>query len=677
MGGIPSNISRVPNLLATQLISRNVTSSNLGLLRIQEQLSSGQRLNRPSDDAVAASIVSTLDLRLEEGEQRGRNLSHASSVLNTIDQALAELNNSVVEARSIASSEIGVGSDDSTRSAQAAVIDSLISGVFRTLNSSFGSLRLFGGERTATNPVERFDSGFRYTGAGEGLFTDLGGGIEFPITIGADNAVGAVSARVRGDVDLNPVLTVDTRLADLRGPSGPVDNLGSVEISIDNGGGPVTVVADFSEAETIGDVVDIIESNIRATDPGALAGGFPGGVSVINDRVELSGLNAGYTIIFNDGASGDTARSLGLDNALFTSASRSNPDPNADLNPRVTARTSVAALNPATAVDPGTITIRNGGRVGTVTVTPATTIGELREAIDRLDIGARLEIDPSGDSINIVNELSGSRLSVEEGGNLTATTLGVRTFAQTTTLSAFNDGRGVDIADGETDPITGLPDPQRNVDFQVTLADGSQFTVDLVPADIVDVGTLLAKINAEAATAGFGAVFNATLSTGANGIVFEDTTGGGGGVSVQSLNGFAAEDLGLLNGTFTAGAPATLQAEDRATVRVDSLFTALIDLRDALTSNDERGITFAGDRLEEDIDRLVTIRALVGSRASRVEDEVVRLEDTTLLDTSIRSQLIDLDYVDASTRFSLLQTQLQAGLQAAAAIRQLSVLDFL
>jgi len=276
-----------------------------------------------------------------------------------------------------------------------------------------------------------------------------------------------------------------------------------------------------------------------------------------------------------------------------------------------------------------------------------------------------------------VNELSGSRLSVEESGNLTATTLGVRTFAQSTPLSAFNDGRGVVIADGETDPTTGLPDPQRNVDFRVTLADGSTFDVDLVEADTVDVGTLLAAINAEAATAGFGGVFSAGLSNTTNGIVFQDTTGGGGSVSIESLNGFAAEDLGLLDGTFTGGAPATFQGEDRATVRVDSLFTTLLDLRDALTSNDERGITFAGDRLEQDIDRLITTRALVGSRAARVEDEVVRLEDTTLLDISIRSQLIDLDYVEASTRFSLLQFQLQAALQAAASIRQISILNFL
>jgi len=236
-------------------------------------------------------------------------------------------------------------------------------------------------------------------------------------------------------------------------PNGAVTNLGSVEITVSDGVTPVTVTVDLTEAKTIGDVTDILESAIREANPAALNGGFPAGVTITNDRVDFD-LAGAFSVVINDGATGSSARSLGLTDALFSAGARTNPAPEADLNPRVTDRTAVSALNPSTAVDTGTIVIRNGGRIGTVDVTPTTTIGELREAIARLDIGARLEVDESGNSINIVNELSGSRLSVEESGNFTATTLGVRTFAQTTPISAFNDGRGVEIADGETDPVT-------------------------------------------------------------------------------------------------------------------------------------------------------------------------------------------------------------------------------
>jgi flagellar hook-associated protein 3 FlgL len=116
---------------------------------------------------------------------------------------------------------------------------------------------------------------------------------------------------------------------------------------------------------------------------------------------------------------------------------------------------------------------------------------------------------------------------------------------------------------------------------------------------------------------------------------------------------------------------------DRSAVRVDSLLSTLIDLRDALESDSSAGITFAGEALETDGERAIQARALVGGRAARVEDARDRLQDTALLDQSIKSDLQDLDYIEASTRFSLLQTQLQAGLQSAAAIRTLTLLNFL
>jgi len=198
-----------------------------------------------------------------------------------------------------------------------------------------------------------------------------------------------------------------------------------------------------------------------------------------------------------------------------------------------------------------------------------------------------------------------------------------------------------------------------------------------VPGDLVDVNTLLTKINGEAAAAGLGAVFNATLATTGNGIVFEDTAGGAGQTSVSSLNGYAAKDLGLLNATFTPGAPATFAAEDRAGVRVDSIFSTLVELRDALDGDSRIGIQLAGERLEGDIDRIVRARALVGVRASRVDKGEDRVTEARLLDEDIRSGLRDLDYTAAATKFSLLELQRQAGLATASRVTGLSLLDFL
>jgi flagellar hook-associated protein 3 FlgL len=218
------------------------------------------------------------------------------------------------------------------------------------------------------------------------------------------------------------------------------------------------------------------------------------------------------------------------------------------------------------------------------------------------------------------------------------------------------------------------------VDFRVNLQDGTTFDVDLTPGDMGTVQDVLDAINAAAAGAGYAvpADFEATLADGANGITLVDSTGPPTqSTSVTRLNGYAAEDLGLLDGTFTGGAPAVLAGSDRASVRVESVFSDLIDLRESLDGNDERGIVVASGRLEADDDRLIAARAVVGGRAQRVEDAKTRVEDETLLDETVRSGLEDVDFTEAATRFSLLQLAQNAAYSATARTQGLTLLNFL
>jgi flagellin-like hook-associated protein FlgL len=74
---------------------------------------------------------------------------------------------------------------------------------------------------------------------------------------------------------------------------------------------------------------------------------------------------------------------------------------------------------------------------------------------------------------------------------------------------------------------------------------------------------------------------------------------------------------------------------------------------------------------------LAETRGLVGGYARRVDDETRREEDKVLLDTSVRSQLRDVDFAEASSRLALLNTQLQAGLTVAAQVNRQTLLDFI
>lgn len=664
MSGIPSNLARVSNMLSSRILLSSIQGTNQRILNTQIQLATGRLINRPSDNAVAASTVGVLDDILERREQRLRNLQHANSVLNNTDAALAEASNLLLEAKSIGLSQIGAGSDAETRANQALVIGSMLEEMVRIGNSQYQQMYLFGGESTGRAPFTELLGRYEYRGSGTGLVTDLGMSGAFPVTTSGSAAFGALSARVEGSRDLDPAMTIDTRLVDLKGARGLGVTLGS--INVDVGGTNLTV--DLSSAHTVGDVASLLQTAIQTVDATAT-------VSIdaaTGNRFEIAGNTVAITI--GDSAAPATAADLGLTGTFAIGGGTGS-----DVNPTLTAQTPLSALSGVT-VPLGTIRLSNGGQVRDLDLSTATTVQDVINRVAALNIGIRVEIAPSGDRLNFINQLSGSpsgAMSIGEAGGTTATELGVRSFTGSTLLADFNNGLGVQIRTGSIDPVTGLPDPSLDVDFRITLKDGREFDVDL--ENVTTVQDVLDQINAAALAAGVTALeFQAGLATTGNGIMLTDNTNGGAGdTAIASRNGsFAAQDLGLMSGGGTFGS-ATFTGQDRATVAVESVFSHLMALRDALLANDERGISLATQKLEADITRVASTRADVGVRTKRVTDAATREEDLKIQDLSLKSQLQDLDYTEAAVRFAGLQQQLQAALMTASRTQSMTLLDFL
>ena len=660
MSAIPSNLARVPNLRAAQIMLGSLNRTNLGLLRTQGQLATGKLVNRPSDDAVAASTISVLDDIIERRNQRVRNLTHGESVLGNIDAALDEATALAREARGIGLSQIGVGSDSDTRQIEATVINLMLNEMVTIANRQYQDIFLFGGDVTARPPIVEHLTGLLYQGGGDGMSTDLGLSRSIPITMSGADAFGSLSARVKGDRDLDPGMVTNTRLVDLNGARGLGVSLGS--INVDVGGTDVTV--DLSEAHTVADVISAIQTGIQTVDPGATVG-----ISASGDAFAITP-SGGITVTISDLAADATAADLGIAQAFPGGMTT----PGSDVDPKLTELTPVSSLTGVT-VPLGTLRLINGGQTRDLDLSGATNVQDIINAVEGLKIGIRVEIAATGDRLDFLNELSGGQMSIAEvAGGTMATELGVRSFTGSTLLADFNGGLGVQIRSGSVDPVSGLPDPAADLDFRITCKNGTFFDVDLAGAktalDVLD------AINAAAGAAGLApADFNADLAADGNGIELTDgTLPVGGTTSVTALNtSFAAEDLGILGSTTSA----IFSGEDRATVAVDSIFTHLTDLRDALMADDERGISLAVERLEPDIAQLTKARAEAGVRSRRITDSISREEDLRIQDMSLRSQVQDLDFTEAVIRFATLQTQLEAGLRTAAQLQQLSLIDFL
>jgi len=672
MSILPTGLSRAPDLLRSQVNLAQITRSNLDILRVQNQLATGRLINRTSDDAVRAASISILDGRLDRAAQWQRNLDHAQSSLNVLDAALGDASDTVLDAKTIASTEVNFGVTPEERSSQAILVNSMIGDLFNLGNRTSVAGHIFGGSVPGRAPFEEFLGGYRYVGEGPGITTDLGLDSGVPLTLGANNAIGATSVRVRGVADLTPNLGGDTRLADLRGGRGLGISLGRIEFSVD---GSARHQVDLTGADTAQDVADRLAFELRAYEADSGTTVLEGsGVSFTGGALSID-VAAGRSLQFFDVGSGAVAQDLGLASPTFTDAAPGGTD----ISPKLTWTTPISLLGGGPL---GSLTLKNAGNTRIVDLSSAETFDDVRNLIEGSGLGLRVLINEGATGLDVLNEVStgsAGAMSIEEtpGGGMTATRLGIRTLAAETRISDFNDAKGVRIVDGAVDPLTGLPDPAKNTDFAITLGDGREFTVDLRPQDLTTVSTLLARINSQAQTQGIiPADFTAGLTNGANGLAFTQNAAFPGPIQVKQLNGSQSfSDLGLDEGSYDAGS-ATFVSTDRAKVRVDNLFTQMLDLRDSLAGNDTSGITLAGERLEQSVSRVAETRALVGGFTQRVQSATERRQDQELIDQKTRSELRDLDYSEAATRFTALQTQLSAGLQVASMSTR-TLLDFL
>ncbi len=656
------NISaRTTLLMSSGQLRSALQRTQRELLDRQNEISTGLGVQKPSDDPGGVATILALEHSIEARGQYERNLQHALSVLNNADQALGDAFDLLIDARTVASSQIGIGSDPETRASQTTVVDAQIQALIDVANRQFQGTSLFAGRLSTGGPdgkvFSEFLGGVRYIGVEQGIAGDLGLSDPLAFNTNGLDAFGALSARVRGSVDLDPQATVSTRLRDVNGAQGNGVRLGSIEVTVDT----TSVIVDLAGADTLGDVATRVTDAIAGVDPSA------GSLSVSAQGLTLTA-NTGHSIKIDDVGEGQTALDLGIGisaSGLIVTGG--------DVDARLTELTELASLGSVGslggAMDLSTgFQLTQGTHTESLDLSSVTTVQDLINQVEKMNMGLRVEINDAGTGLDLISEVSGVEFSIGENGGTTAADLGLRTFSQATELDAFNQGFGVHVSDGEDD-------------FAFELHDGTVFNVNIDGA--ATVGQVIDRVRDAAINAGLtvgqvgdvGTDFNLGFVTVGNGMQFEDNTAGAEDFRVVDLGlSLAATDLGM---NINAGSGGSIVSEDMAKVRVDGAFTHLIELRNALATDDSDGIRFAGDGLEDDLDHMSRARADVAVRAQRVERQQERLLDVDIAERTLLSELRDVDLTEAITRFTQLQQQLEASLRVGSLNLQLSLLDFL
>lgn len=158
---------RVSTAMMSETIIWNVTRNAARLDRVADQIGSGQRIRRPSDDPIGAANILQLDSTRARIQQHLRNIDDARSWIDATDQALSSINEGIQRAREITLAAANGTLAPENREAIATELQRILEAAIGTANTRITGRYIFSGQKTDTAafggppnaPVYQGDSG--------------------------------------------------------------------------------------------------------------------------------------------------------------------------------------------------------------------------------------------------------------------------------------------------------------------------------------------------------------------------------------------------------------------------------------------------------------------------------------------------------------------------------------
>ncbi len=162
------------NVLASR-IATDLIQKQSELARAQTQISTGKRINTPSDDPAQAAHIVKMQQAESQLDQYQRNSSIAESQLSLEETALTGTANTLMRIRELALTANSGTVDDTTRAAHAAEVELRLDELYDLANAqdTLGNY-LFSGSNTQTQPFTRDPAGVSYNGSDDAQLTTIG-----------------------------------------------------------------------------------------------------------------------------------------------------------------------------------------------------------------------------------------------------------------------------------------------------------------------------------------------------------------------------------------------------------------------------------------------------------------------------------------------------------------------
>lgn len=648
---LPVTTVRTSFPLSNQRLLFQLNADQVELQKQYDQLSTGKRVLRLSDDPAAASRAIGLHRGIDHARQISRNAASSLNFYQSTDTSLSRVDNALIEARSVATQSAQNVISDDERAAFATTIDETINIVFASGNAMYRDHQLLGGFLNSQDAFSRIGDKILYHGAEAIARTDLGAGETSALNLNANQALGALAVFFEGE-QLQAGVNSDTRLVDMRNGEGITPGLMRVS------GGGDWYDLDLSAATTMGDVVTLIS-----------------GTDVDGRTLAASLTTDGIRVEYADGLGGtlalaDAEGSEMADQLTILNPAGLNPPPliGSGISPAVTEHTKISDLDSGDGIDISDgIQVIQDDEVFIVDLSAAETVSDVLIAINRSGADIRAELKGDEGRIQLRSMKSGSDYAVGENGGDAATLLGIRTATEQTLLSDLGSGQGIALNPNSAEISIIRPDGVQldlNLEGATTVGD----VINLIRDHPLnqDTARVLVDLNA------FGNGIQLTAPPNTEPLTIRRIGSSNAGLRLGWLGEDGADNVGSVIGPVD-----TIIGSDFNTRDAGGTLDTLLRLREAVSTGDIPEISRLQATLDLDLDRASRARGRVGVW-SRNAQQLSEVAENRLI--SMKSQLsgeTDADIATVVSDMSQRQLALEASMRLIGKTSQMTVLNFL
>jgi flagellar hook-associated protein 3 FlgL len=180
---------RITQGMTNRQVLQDLGATKARLAQEQREISSGKRINRPSDDPFGAGRTLQLSGELEGFKQFKSNVDDATGWVNATETALSQITNVVQRAREL----LVQGGNDSNgqvaREGIAAEIEALTEAVKQEANVTYDDRYIFSGTATETRPYE-LGANDEYSGDEGAIERVIGTGVQLQVNVNIKSILG-------------------------------------------------------------------------------------------------------------------------------------------------------------------------------------------------------------------------------------------------------------------------------------------------------------------------------------------------------------------------------------------------------------------------------------------------------------------------------------------------------